>query len=84
MGGNPGLDNGDAFMRAQRAAQQQAINRYQAFGPHDPGMYGPISQRPVDERKPTPGEKPEPEDTTGLRMLEELLAKRRKDHGDER
>jgi hypothetical protein len=36
---------------------------------------------------PTPGERPEPEDTTGLKMLEEFLAKRkgeRDGNGDER
>lgn len=59
MGANPGLDNGEAFMRANRALHdaQQQLNLY-------PGA-------------PTPGERPEPEDITGLRLLEDFLAKRK-------
>jgi hypothetical protein len=56
------MDNGDAFMRAQR----------------DPY---PTYLIPAAWSNP----QPEPEDTTGLKMLDEFLAKRRRARdGDER
>lgn len=61
MGGNPRLDNGEAFMRANRALHdhaQQQLNLYLG------GLAGM-------------GERPEPEDITGLRLLEDFLAKRK-------
>jgi hypothetical protein len=86
MGSNPGLDNGNAFMRAQREAAQQAIN---------PGLTPAAWHNlPPDERRrllqqlpQVPYTQPEPEDTTGLKMLDEFLAKRRRARdgdGDER
>jgi hypothetical protein len=71
------MDNGEWMMRAarqQQAMQQQAINLYnlaQYTGPHL------TQQAQAWTGAPTPGERPEPEDTTGLKMLEEFLAKRK-------
>jgi hypothetical protein len=72
MGGNPGLDNGEWMMRAQREAMQQAINDYYNAQAQNPYLSPAAWTNPS-----TPGERPEPEDTTGLRLLEEFLAKRK-------
>jgi hypothetical protein len=65
----PRTDNGDAFMRAAREAQRQVMNQYNApFPGLNPRAW---------TGAPTPGERPEPEDTTGLKMLDEFLAKRK-------
>lgn len=75
------MDNGEAFMRAMREAQQQA--RQQAQSNQNPYLGG-LAGMQVPSLTPrawtgpvTPGERPEPEDTTGLKMLEEFLAKRK-------
>jgi hypothetical protein len=64
-----GLDNGDVFMRAVRAALPPTGLNPQSWT----GYAGPA-----------PGER-EAEDVTGLRLLEEFLAKRKGERdGDER
>lgn len=77
-----GMDNGNAFMRAQREAQiaaaQAAILRQAYNNPMGPfGQYPPRAWT----EPPIAGE-PEPEDTTGLKMLEEFLAKRKGERDD--
>jgi hypothetical protein len=95
------LDNGNAFMRrntdqasnpyllaayqamAQQMAQQQARNPYNPYN----GLNAQLTPRAWSNAQsgaPTPGEC-EAEDVTGLRMLEEFLAKRKGERdGDER
>jgi hypothetical protein len=91
MGGNPGLDNGNAFMRARRtapptaveqaafaqiaAAQQEYLRRYNAQNPY----LMPRAWTNAQAGAPTPGERPAPEDTTGLKMLDEFLQRRKRD-----
>jgi len=74
------MDNGEYFMRrygrnmveSQHLAQQsyQPYQTSPLLNAQNP--YNPHNSSPV-----TPGERPEPEDTTGLKMLEEFLAKRK-------
>jgi hypothetical protein len=84
-----GMDNGEWMMRrygrdrfeaqqlAQQRAMQQAISDYYT----SLGQGGPS----LTPRAWSPGERPEPEDTTGLKMLEEFLTKRKGERdGDER
>jgi hypothetical protein len=86
------MDNGEYMMRAMRAAlQQQALQQQQ--NPYLPYLTPQQQQNPyLPYLTPrawtgpvTPGERPEPEDITGLRLLEQFLAKRKGERdGDER
>jgi hypothetical protein len=85
----PRLDNGEWMMRAQREAQQQARNQYlsalygSALNQANPYLT-PRAWSNAQSGGPTPGER-EAEDVTGLRMLEEFLAKRKGErNGNER
>jgi len=88
MAGNPGLDNGEWMMRAQREAQQQAINNYNAALRYAALAYQPyagqasVTPGSTPNSPTSPGERPEPEDTTGLKMLEEFLARRKRNQGE--
>jgi hypothetical protein len=87
MGGNPGLDNGEWMMRAYREATQQALNQYNQQALNQYNNSYPSLTPQAWTNPPTPGERPEPEDTTGLKMLEEFLARRKGERdgdGDER
>lgn len=74
MAGN-GINNGGAFMGANRQSpltpvQREIIRRYLQ---HSLANYG---RHPNPQPGDTPGERPEPEDTTGLKLLEEFLRRR--------
>jgi hypothetical protein len=72
------MDNGEAFMRAQRLAQQQGLNRYNSYYQSPlTNVQNPYNPYRSSAGPPTPGERPEPEDLTGLRLLEQFLTKRR-------
>lgn len=78
---HPRLDYGEAMLRAARAAmeqQQQELQRYSG-NPYSLAGYGNNSSVGPD----TPGERPAPEDTTGLKLLEEFLTKRRSARDDD-
>jgi hypothetical protein len=83
------MDNGEAFMRARRlaqqAAQQSGLDPYNAL-PWTLQRAQSVYQAyraAAEQRHPwTPGERPEPEDITGLRLLEEFLAKRKRNKGE--
>jgi hypothetical protein len=67
---NPPLDNGEWMMRAQREAMQHARNEYFSE------LFGEALRRSEALRRAQQtGERPA-EDVTGLRLLEEFLAKR--------
>jgi hypothetical protein len=87
----PGLDNGNAFMRRntdqapnpyllaawKALAQQQAAQALNQYNPY----LTPRAWSNAQSGAPTPGERAA-EDVTGLRMLEEFLAKRRRARDD--
>lgn len=76
------LDNGEWMMRAQREYQAAPYRRMAQQLAREAAQRLQI-QNPYS---PTPGERPEPEDTTGLKLLEDFLARRKgaRDDGDER
>jgi hypothetical protein len=79
------MDNGDAFMRAQRQAMQQAMQQQINAYNHSAYSQSPYaySQNPyLSPRAWTPGERPEPENASGgLRLLEEFLQRRKVQQG---
>jgi hypothetical protein len=91
------MDNGEYFMRrygrdmfeAQRLAQQQARSQYLSglyniAQQQNPYLTPPRAWSNAHSGAPAPGERAA-EDVTGLRMLEEFLAKRKGERdGDER
>jgi hypothetical protein len=80
MAGNPGLDNGEWMMRAQREYQADPYRRMAQQLAREAAQQ--IFNAHLTPQAWTAGERPEPEDTTGLKMLEEFLAKRRRARDD--